>query len=403
MTLLGFGGGTPESVTAEAKAALEQAELVVGAPRLLDALPPREGQRRIAAVHADELAELLACESAAEVCAVFSGDTGFYSGARALLPLLREHGVECRVLPGLSSVQLLAARLGRPWQDWTLCSAHGADCDPIAAVMRGKPAFFLTGGAQTPATLCAELTETGLGDTRVTVGENLSYEDERITETTASECAKLVFAPLAVLLIEAVARPDAPVGGLADEAFLRGDVPMTKQEVRAAALSKLAVRRGDVIWDVGAGTGSVSVELALAASEGRVYAVECRDEALALIEANKRRFGAWNLCVVRGRAPQALRDLPKPDTVFIGGSKGDLRAIIKAALAANPAVRLCITAIALETLSAALEACKGMDLEMEIAQIAANRAKLTGELHLLMANNPTFLIMAKRREATCSN
>lgn len=403
MTLLGLGGGTPESVTAEAKAALERSELIVGAARLLDALPPREGQRRAAAVRADEIAEIAARADAAEACVVLSGDTGFYSGAKALLPLLRERGIECRVLPGLSSVQLLAARLGRPWQDWTLCSAHGADCDPIAAVMRGKPAFFLTGGAQTPATLCAELEESGLDDTRVTVGENLSYEDERIMETTASECAKLTFAPLSVLLVEAVVRQDVPVGGLADEDFLRGEVPMTKQEVRAAVRSKLAVRRNDVIWDVGAGTGSVSVELALAAREGCVYAVECRDEACALIEANKRRFGAWNLRIVRGMAPEALRGLPKPDAVFIGGSKGNLREIIEAALAANPEARLCMTAIALETLSAALNDCKEMDLEAEITQILINRAKSTGELHLLTANNPIFLITAKRREATCSN
>ena len=235
------------------------------------------------------------------------------------------------------------------------------------------------------------------------MGENLSYEDERIMETTASECAKLTFAPLSVLLVEAVVRQDVPVGGIADEDFLRGEVPMTKQEVRAAVRSKLAVRRNDVIWDVGAGTGSVSVELALAAREGRVYAVECRDEACALIEANKRRFGAWNLRIVRGMAPEALRGLPKPDAVFIGGSKGNLREIIEAALAANPEARLCMTAIALETLSAALNDCKEMDLEAEITQILINRAKSTGELHLLTANNPIFLITAKRREATCSN
>lgn len=403
VTLLGLGGGTPESVTVAAQTVLERAELIVGAARLLDTLPAHAGQRRVAAVRADEIAETLACADAGEICVAFSGDTGFYSGAKALLPLLKERGIGCRVLPGISSVQLLAARLGRPWQDWTLCSAHGIGCDPIAAIMRGKPAFFLTGGVVTPATLCAELAEAGLGDVCVAVGENLSYEDERVTETTVAACMKMTFAPLAVLLVEAVERPDVPSGGLTDEDFLRGDAPMTKQEVRAAIRSKLAVRRGDIIWDVGAGTGSVSVELALAASEGRVYAVECREEACALIEANKRRFGAWNLRVVRGAAPEALRTLPKPDAVFIGGSRGNLREIIAAALAANPTARLCMTAIALETLSAALEACKKIDSTIEITQIAVNQTKSMGELHLLMANNPIFLIMAQRRETTCSN
>lgn len=396
VTLLGLGGGTLPCATQEAREAMERSTLVVGAPRLLEMLPEREGQRRCAAVRAAEIAELLESENAEEACAVFSGDTGFYSGAKALLPLLAERGIAVRVLPGISSVQLLAARLCRPWQDWTLCSAHGADCDPIAAVLRGKPAFFLTGGTQTPATLCRELTDAGLGDVRVTVGEELSYPAERVTETTAAACAEMAFAPLAVLLVDAIPLPDCPVGGLSDEAFERGEVPMTKQEVRAAVLSKLAVRRGDIIWDVGAGTGSVSVELALAAREGRVWAVECREDACALIETNRARFGAWNLRVVRGTAPEALRDLPKPDAVFIGGSKGNLREIIKAALEANLSARLCITAIALETLSSALEACKAMDLETELTQIMTSRTRAAGELHLLMANNPIFLITAKR-------
>ncbi|MBQ9647787.1 MAG: precorrin-6y C5,15-methyltransferase (decarboxylating) subunit CbiE, partial [Oscillospiraceae bacterium] len=155
VTLIGLGGGTAETVTAEARAALERAELVIGAARLLDAVPERAGQRRFSATRSEEIMELLAREDTFEACVVFSGDTGFYSGAKALLPLLTERGIGSRVLPGVSSAQLLAARLGRPWQAWTLCSAHGAGCDPVAALMRRNPAFFLTGGAQTPATHCA--------------------------------------------------------------------------------------------------------------------------------------------------------------------------------------------------------------------------------------------------------
>ena len=398
VTLLGFGGGTPEGATAEAWDAVEDAEILIGAMRLLDALPENNGQRRFAAVGAEEIAALLTQEAADRACVIFSGDTGFYSGAKTLLPLLRARGFDCRVLPGVSSVQLLAARLGRPWQDWTLCSAHGTPCDPIAAVMRGRPAFFLTGGANTPATLCAALTAAGLGETRVTVGENLAYPGEAVTETTAAEAAERAFAPLSVLLVEAVPRPDVPAGGIADEDFIRGSVPMTKREVRAAIRSYLGVRRGDTIWDVGAGTGSVSVELALTADAGAVYAVECEEEALALIEENRRRFGAWNLRVVRGSAPEALQDLPAPDAVFIGGSGGNLRGIADAALAKNPNARLCMTAIALETLCAAPEVFRDMDTE--ITQLAVARARAAGELHLLMANNPVFLITAKRRETT---
>lgn len=395
VTLIGLGGAG-HTVTVEAREALEQAEIVIGAARLLESLAKSDRQKYFTEYRTNWILAVLAREDAPRACVVFSGDTGFYSGARALLPRLRERGYDCRVLPGLSSVQLLAARLGRPWQDWTLVSAHGAACDPIAAIMRGKPAFFLTGGENTPAALCRTLTEAGLGDVRVTVGENLAASDERTVETKAADAAGQVFAPLSVLLVEAVERPDVPVGGVADEAFLRGNVPMTKQEVRAAILSKLAIRRTDTVWDVGAGTGSVSVELALAASEGRVYAVECADEACTLIEANRRRFGAWNLRLVRGTAPDALAGLPAPDAVFIGGSRGALRPIMEAALRANPRARLCVSAIALETLSAVLDACKALQLDTEITQISVSRTRAAGALHLLTANNPVFLITAKR-------
>ncbi|MBE7004251.1 MAG: precorrin-6y C5,15-methyltransferase (decarboxylating) subunit CbiE [Ruminococcaceae bacterium] len=397
VTLIGLGG-MPDTLTLEAREALERSELVFGAQRLLESLPAREGQTRIAAVRAADILAQIKEGSGECPCVVYSGDTGFYSGAKGLLALLREQNIDCRVLPGVSSVQLLSARLGEPWQDWMLCSAHGVDCDPIAAVMQGKPAFFLTGGKDTPATLCRVLTDAGLDGLRAVVGENLSYPDERVVISTVKECAEREFAPLSVLLVDAAPRPCERAGGIADEDFIRGDVPMTKQEVRAAILAKLAVTPDDTVWDVGAGTGSVSVELALRAVRGRVFAVEYKDEACTLIEQNRERFGAWNLRLVRGRAPEALADLSAPDAVFVGGSEGALAEIIDAALRKNPNVRLCVSAIALETLSAALEAFTARGLSTEVTQIAVSRAKPGTRLHLLLANNPVFLISAHRGE-----
>ena len=189
------------------------------------------------------------------------------------------------MLPGVSSVQLLSARLGLPWQDWNLVSAHGADCDPVAAVSVGRPAFFLTGGALGPGEICRRLSAAGLGELSVTVGENLSYPEERIESGTAAEFAGRTFAPLSVLLAEAAPTLPRRAPGIPDGEFQRSKVPMTKQEVRSAILGKLSVGPEDVCWDVGAGTGGVSVELALQARS--VWAVERDVEALELLRSNE--------------------------------------------------------------------------------------------------------------------
>lgn len=262
---------------------------------------------------------------------------------------------------------------------------------------RGKACVFLTGGAETPASLCGRLTSAGLGDAHVLVGEELGRAEEKILFGTAQEFAQKQFASLSVLLVEHLPQPPRRVPGFPDEAFHRGEVPMTKQEVRAAALAKLAVQPGDTLWDVGAGTGSVSVELALAAPRGHVYAVECDPEACGLIRQNRETFHACNLTLVEGRAPAALADLPAPDAVFIGGTKGGMEAVVDTVLARNPNARICISAIALETLSAAVAALTAHGLAAEVTQIAVSRTRPAGRLHLLMANNPIFLITGERK------
>ena len=391
VTLASLGGGTPETVTAECAAALESAACILGAPRLLERLPSGCTRNRVAAVRPEELLAAILKQNG-DCAVVYSGDAGFYSGARGLLPLLREKNIPAEMLPGISSVQMLSARLGRPWQDWELVSAHGTECDVLGAVTQGKPAFFLTGGVLGPGEICGRLTEGGLGGLPVTVGENLSRPGERIVSGTAEELAGRSFVSLSVLLAEAAPHGPRRCPGFPDGAFLRGEVPMTKQEVRAAALAKLAVRPEDVLWDVGAGTGSVSVEMALAAWRGKVFAVECGGEACGLIRANREKFHAWNLRIAEGRAPEALAELPPPDAVFIGGTKGGMEEILSSVLEKNEKARVCISAIALETLSAALAALEKHGIEAQVTQIAVSRSRPAGKLHLLTANNPIFLI-----------
>lgn len=391
VTLIGMGASA-DTLTAEAREALGRAELVAGAQRLLDALPAGVTAERVPAVRpADILAAVAGAQNAA---VLYSGDTGFYSGAAGLLARLKEAGIPARVLPGLSSVQMLAAALGRPWQDWNLVSAHGRPCDPVAAVCGGQPAFFLTGtGESGPAALCAQLAAAGLGTLPVTVGENLGLASRRIFAGTAAGAAGERFGPLAVLLAEPAFRLPARTPGWPDETFVRAEgVPMTKRAVRAQVLAQLALCPGETVWDVGAGTGSVSLEMAYANGGAPVWAVERLPEACAVLEANRRRLGGWNVRPVSGEAPAALAGLPAPDAVFIGGTRGRLGPILDAALAANPAARIGLTAIALETLAAALDACAARGLEAEITQIAAAHA--AGRPHLLRAANPVFVITA---------
>ena len=392
VTLIGMGSGQPENLTLQGLAALRQADLILGARRLLAVLPAGCTENRAAAYRPDEVAELLQTSGAENAVLVYSGDTGFYSGASSMMEKLEALGVRARVLPGLSSIQLLAAALGRPWQGWNLVSAHGRTCDPVAECMQGRPTFFLTGGSEDPATLCAQLAAEGFGDVQGVVGQCLGTPEEKLFRGSVKELAAGRFNSLSVLLVEAAEVLPRRAPGLPDEAFERDDVPMTKQEVRAAVLAKLAVRPEDILWDVGAGTGSVSVELALAAPRGRVYAVECRPEGCALIKANREKFRTRNLVLVEGLAPAVLSDLPAPDAVFIGGSKGSLAAIVDAALDKNPDARICVSAIALESLSAAVAALTAKGRTVQVSQIAVSRARAVGGLHLMMAQNPIYLI-----------
>ena len=392
VSIIGMGCGNIELLTEEARNALRSAELVIGASRLLKMLPEDCTALRIAEYRPDAICAAIADQNKSSCCVLYSGDSGFYSGAYGLLNCLRERNIPARVLPGISSVQLFSARLGQPWQSWRLVSAHGVSCDAVSEVMQGAPVFFLTGGALTPRELCQQLTDAGLGKLTVTVGENLSYPNEQISFGTAAQFAEREFAPLSVMLCGAAPETKRVPSGIADDAFFRGSVPMTKQEVRAVLMGKLAVHPEETVWDVGGGTGSVSVELALAASHGHVYSIECNPEACDLIRRNREAFGAWNLSVIAGTAPEALFDLPAPDAVFIGGTKGHLDEIVDCICQKNPRARICISAIAVETLGMAAAVLSKRGFQTEIVQIAVSRSKKAGNLNLLTANNPVFLI-----------
>ena len=410
VSIVGMGPGDSALMTHAATEALSRAQLVVGARRLLESLPEGSARRVAAVAGKDVLAAL--CEGGWERAVVaLSGDVGMFSGARGLAARVREQlgDVEVVTVPGISSMQCLAAALERPWQDWRFVSAHGVDCDLIAEARAHRELFLVTGGENTVPVLCARLVEAGLGQARVSVGERLGYLEQRVVTGTAADLAAQQFEQLSVMLVEAscfdaadsekpeVAWPWA-TPGIPDELFVRSKVPMTKQEVRAASLSKLRVASADVVWDVGAGTGSVSVECALLAKQGKVLAVERKPEAVELVRENARRFGLSNVEVVEGLAPDALQDLAAPDAVFVGGSAGTLAQVLALAHDKNPEVRVCVTAVTVETLGEATTILASGDWEgLEVAQVQASRAEAVAGYHLMRAQNPVFLISARGR------
>lgn len=403
VTIIGAGPGNPDLLSRAALDAIDIADVVIGAHRALAGIDvPPDVVRCELVKTADIVAALTDAASWQRAVVVMTGDVGLFSGARRLVEALSgDAQVDVRVIPGISSASYLAARLARPWQDWRFASAHGVACDIVAEAERAGELFLVTSGGEDPSRLSGELVQAGFGDARVTVAERLSYPDERITCATASEIAGQTFDDLNVMLIEfaggaASSRWPYASSGIPDELFIRGDVPMTKQEVRAVALAKLRLTATDTVWDVGAGTGSVSIEAALVARAGSVWAVERNAAGVRLIRENADAFGCGNVHAVPGVAPEALAKLPVPDAVFVGGSAGELPSIVEAALEKNSQVRLCVPCVTVETLTEACALLSGSRFKgFEACQVSAARAEAVGSHHLMKAQNPVFLVSAR--------
>ena len=199
--LVGIGLGNPATMTLEAREAIRRSELIIGAARMVEPYADT-GVRVEALIKADDIVRVLSHDDAQVASVLFSGDVGFYSGATALAERLRDiDGMRVRAIPGISSVVYLCARLLTPWQDAYLVSAHGRQADPVEAVRAHRKTFFLTGGKTKVHDICAALVASGLGEVCVSVGERLSYDDERVTTATAAEFARMTFADLSVMLV----------------------------------------------------------------------------------------------------------------------------------------------------------------------------------------------------------
>lgn len=391
--LVGIGMGNPDTMTVEAHKAVGQAQALIGAARMLEPFQ-QAGKPCFASYRPEEIAGWIASHPQYETVAVLqSGDIGFYSGAKRLYEALKEF--ELIPIPGISSLVYLCGRLKTSWDDVFCISLHGRQRGWLGEIASRKKVFLLAGGSPSVEEILQRLTDTGLGQVTVSVGEELSYPEEKITTGKAAELLGNSFQKLAVLLVEnpQAKEPSAAPVGLPDEAFERGDVPMTKSEVRAVTLSKLELKEGDVVYDVGAGTGSVSVEMALCARAGQVYAIERKPEAAALIRKNRDKFCLPHLTVVEGLAPEALEPLPPPDKVFLGGTAGNMEEIFSMLVEKNPRVRIVVNAIALESLQEAISCFEKFGFaQVDIAQVSVAKARKVGRYHMMTGQNPIYII-----------
>lgn len=387
VAVVGIGLGK-ETLTADAKQAVKQAEVLLGAPRMLEMFSDLAKPSYPHYLPADA-AKFIAEDKAQSYAVLVSGDVGFYSAAAKMQEALMHYDVY--FVPGISTVNAFFAKLKLPWQEAVFVSAHGREVNIADTVRRNRLTFCLTGNNVNK--IGYALCKAGFSGIKVYAGENLETKEERIYETVPEGLSRGEFPALTVLLFINEAFDNRMLCGIPDSSFFRlPKIPMTKSETRAVIISKLCIRPDFVCWDVGSGTGSVAVEMALCAYNGHVYAAEKRKSSIPLIEKNFSAFHVGNASVVQGEAPEVLEALPLPDAVFIGGSGGELSSIAAVILKKNPAARIVVTAVTIETAALALDVFSRQGLEPEIVQLNVSRGKLAGKSHLMEAQNPVTII-----------
>ena len=399
ITLIGVGPGTGKCLTAEAREAIESADVLIGAERMLK-VAEDVGVERHEEYRAEKIHEFIQMNSRyRRVAILLSGDTGFYSGAASLKEELKEYDVT--VLPGISSVSCMAARIGVGLEGVPLLSIHGRSCNYLDYLREYGRIFLLVSSGKEIRSVLTRLCKYGWKQARVYVGSRLSYPKERIVQGLAERLAKAEteWDGLSVIYIELPRHRRPEPSDAKDEEFIRGKVPMTKSEVRSVILSRMAPAKDAVIYDVGAGTGSVSIQLAKKAIDGTVYAVEKNPEGLSLIHKNKVHFHVSNIRPVHGEAPEALRDLPAPDLAFVGGSGGSLRPILETIWEKNPVARVVVSAITINTVAECMACMQAFsDHPAQILQVQVSKGKKAGYYQMMEGQNPVYIVTFEGEE-----
>jgi precorrin-6Y C5,15-methyltransferase (decarboxylating) len=407
VTLIGIGDDGCAGLSSRAVNAVMSAAVLVGGERQLEFFPQFSGERVVLKGGVGKALERVAelCEEH-NVCILASGDPLFFGVGGSVIRRLGAQNVH--VIPQPSSVALAFARAGLPWDDADVISLHGRPLDGLLGRLRRcAKVAVLTDDENSPPRIAVHLIahdENGWG---AWVCEHLGGADERVRAFSLQELASVRdIAPLNVLLLvrsDPSWRPPPAIPFLHEDAFAKR-MPkkglITKREVRLLSLASLAIRPDSVVWDIGAGSGSVSIEAALLAPEGRVYAIEVDPEGVEICRENVRAHAVDNVTVVAGRAPEALTELPQPDAVFVGGSKGSMDEIIDLALQRlRPGGRLVANAITLENAAEAYATFKRHGLTPDVSLLQVSRAEPLARYMRFEALNPIQIFAVSKPEA----
>lgn len=404
-----------------ARQRLLAADLVIGAARTLDlvrAQLPTDCQLQDMDAAIKQVLQWIAAARAdgRSVAVLATGDPLCHGIAPLLIGKLGAAQIE--VLPAPSTVQLLCARLGKPWQNLRIASCHGADAgewwlgaSPAHGLYRVLRAIALqplvavfTGSENTPARLARALLTAGYGaDLRLSVACRLLLPDEQLfPDLPLAEVAEREFPEPNVLLVERVLPGGSAALGREDHAYLQRAPEkglITKQEARVLSLAKLHLAADAVVWDIGAGSGAVGLEAAALVPLGHVWAIEKNAGDASNARANAVRFRASNYTLVEGRAPALLDTWPDPDAVFIGGSGGELAELIERILGRlKPGGRLVMNFVTLENLATATHALAAAAVPWELVQLQASRSQPILDMHRLAAQNPVWILTARKEE-----
>lgn len=405
ITLAGIGMGDKNCLTKEVKSAIEEADILLGAERMLrnyhgkwETHPFYQAEQIIPYLKQiqEENREL----EQKKIVILFSGDSGFYSGCQSLYTALKKEMKEKRlyaklhILSGISCVSYLASCLGESYQDAAIYSLHGKkQSHLIHKIKNNHKIFLLTSGVKDINYLGKLLIEADMSECEIVIGQELSYQEQKIKKYTPEECCKLKEEGLYTCFIK---NPNVAyrklTHGMADSQFIRTQIPMTKEEVREISICKLQLREKSVVYDIGSGTGSIAVEIAGLSDEIQVYAIERKKEAVSLIEKNKEKFGLQNITIIEKEAPKGLLHLPVADYAFIGGSGGKLKEMVKTLKEINPKMRVVIPAVSMETICEIKELLSLYSItEEEIVQLQVSRAERKGNYHLMQSENPIWI------------